>query len=415
MAQMSRDELLELIKTEAGRAIHAAVESAFSGDGLKQAVEEAVAPLKERQTSWFEEMRRGIAEDPKGAPKKVDRVQTVSRMACAIAATRGHMDAALAWARETWAGDDALVKAMEAGRPTAGGFLVPEEFSADVIESLKAAAVVRRLQPVVMPMGAATVRLPKITAGASASYVGESTVVAASELGTGQVTLSFKKLAAKVPISNDLLRYSAPAADAVVRNDMIRALAAREDQAFIRDNGTAGTPKGLRHWALASGIIAATATVNLANVSVDLGKLVLQLKKNNIPMTRPAWIFSPRTEHYLATVQNSNGFFVFRDEILRGTLWGFPIGVTTNVPENLTDGGGTTETEVYLVDMADAVIGEAQRLILRVSDEAAYNDGSSVVSAFDRDETVVLGLMEHDFAMRRDEAVAVLNQVTWGA
>ena len=156
------------------------------------------------------------------------------------------------------------------------------------------------------------------------------------------------------------------------------------------------------------------ADVVLFQHESDLGKLISALLNNNVPMTRPAWYFAPRTYIYLTTVQNSNGFYVFRDEMLtNGTLWGFPYGYTTSVPINLTDWGGTTETEVYLVDLDDAVIGEAANLIIDVSSDAAYYDGSNVISAFSQDTTVLRAIEEHDFAMRRQESVALLNGVNW--
>jgi HK97 family phage major capsid protein len=305
-------------------------------------------------------------------------------------------------------------KAMAAGEAIAGGFLVPDQFSQDVIDLLRPMSVVRGLGPVSMPMPTGTMRVPKITSGSTGYYIGENSTITKSQVATGQLTLTWKKLAALVPISNDLLRFSSPGADAIVRDDMVRSIAQRENAAFLRGDGTSASPKGLRYWATAANIIAANSTVNLANVTVDLGKLILQLKNNNIPMTRPAWIMSPRSEHYLATVQNGNGFFVFRDEVLSGRLWGFPLAVTTEVPVNLTDGGGTNESEIYLVDMADAVIGEAKSLSVDSSGEASYTDGGSLVSSYSQDQTVIRAIAEHDFAMRREESVTLLNQCTWG-
>lgn len=385
-------------------------------DVVKEALEKSRQPMDMPQSN-------GI-ESPSDVLKRYDPGIPFGKVVRAMAAAKSYGEGptfALNVLRQWGEGhlaevlESAREKAMSAGTPTSGGFLVPEQFSQDVIDLLRPASVVRKLNPVIMPMPTGTVRVPKITSGSSGSYIGENTNIPKSEVQTGQITLTWKKLAVLVPISNDLLRYSSPGADAIVRDDMVRGLASRENQAFIRDDGTSSTPKGLRYWAPAANVIAANSTVNLANVTTDLGKLILQLKNNNVPMTRPAWIMAPRTEHYLATVQNANGYFVFREEILNGRLWGFPIGVTTQVPTNLADGGNTDESELYLVDMADAVIGEAQRLIVDASNEAAYHDGSSVVSAYSQDQTVIRAVSEHDFAMRRDVSVAVLNQVRWGA
>lgn len=310
---------------------------------------------------------------------------------------------------------DAAQKAMSASNATQGGFLVPVQFSNEVIEFLRARTVVRKTNggPAVMPMPNGTIKIPKITGGTQAAYVGEVANMSKTEAQTGQVTLTFKKLAALVPFSNDLLRYSSPQADAIIRNDVVRAIAVKEDATFLRAQGTAGSPTGMRFLAPSSNVVAATTGQTLANVITDLGGLIVKLLNNNVPMTRPAWYMAPRTWNFLMTVQNSNGFYVFREEMMQGKLWGWPYGYTTSVPINLTDQGGLTESEVYLVDLDDAVIGEAANLIIDVSNEAAYFDGTQVISAFSQDTTVLRAIEEHDFAMRRAESVAVLNGVTW--
>lgn len=304
------------------------------------------------------------------------------------------------------------MKAMGVSTPTAGGTLVPEQFSQDIIEYLRPMSVVRNLVGSTLPMPVGTVRIPKITQGSTAYYQGENANATASSIQTGSITMTFRKLVGLIPISNDLLRYSSPGADAIVRNDMVRAIAQAENNAFLRGDGTAGSPRGLRYWAQ-GGNITKSAGTSLANMTTDLSNAILSLKNNNVPMTRCAWIMAPRTEQALLKIQNTNGFYVFRDEMLRKQLWGFPYATTTQVPTNLTDWGGTTETELYLVDFDEVVIGESMNLAVDASSEAAYYDGASVQAAYSQDQTVVRCITEHDLAVRRDQAIAIINGVTW--
>ena len=303
-------------------------------------------------------------------------------------------------------------KALAASSATAGGFLVPEQFSTDIIAFRRAAVVIRRMGPREIPMPTGTMNVPKITAGASASYVGENVNAPKTQPAFGQVKLTYKKLVALVPFSNDLLRYSSPSADAVVRDDLVRAMAVAEDSNFLRGDGTASGPKGIRFWTPAANLIAAQAA-SLANVTQDLGKLIVQLMNNNVPMTRPGWLMAPRSWNYLMTIQTANGVFAFRDEMVGGKLWGWPYALTTSVPINLTVGANSDTSEVYLTDFDDAVIGDSQRLVVDVSQEAAYYDGASLVAAFSQDQTVVRTIAEHDFAMRDSNAVAILTGVRW--
>jgi len=97
-----------------------------------------------------------------------------------------------------------------------------------------------------------------------------------------------------------------------------------------------------------------------------------------------------------------------------GKLWGWPFAVSTGVPETLTDGGSTLESEVYFGDYADLILGESMTMSVDASGEAAYYDGSSVVASFSRDETVVRVITEHDLGLRRDVAFAVLYGIRWG-
>jgi len=221
----------------------------------------------------------------------------------------------------------------------------------------------------VVPVPTGTTKIPKLASGATAYYVGENTAATKSEPTTGQLTLTFKKLVTLVPMSNDLLRYASPGADAIVRDDVVNAMRVREDQAFIRDQGTDSTPKGLRYWVNSSHIIEANGTVSVVNVFSDLGKLIQKLLEANMPMIAPAWIMAPRVEVFLRTLINTNGFPVFRDEMNAGTLMGFPFANTTNIPTNLnTSGAGSNdESEIYLVDMSQCLIGESMNLIVDAS------------------------------------------------
>ena len=407
---MTRDELTTLIKQSAGPMVAEAVELA---------VRTHVEPLKQAQTDWFGKLVSGGTGGRAEEPKR-DKGMAFARCLRATAAARLSglgPDAAISILKQWGDGDlaekwaDGRQKALAAGDATAGGFLVPVQFSQEIIEFLRAAAVIRRLNARVIAVPTGTLKVPKLTGGATSYYVGENVNATKSEPTTGQLSLSFKKLVTLVPVSNDLIRYSSPGADAVVRDDVVNAMRVREDSAFIRDDGTASQPKGLRYWAHADHVLEANATVSVQNTFTDLGQMVQKLLDANIPMISPAWVMAPRTQQYLLTLLNSNGIPVFREEMVGGRLWGFPVGVTTSVPTNV--GTSSNKSEIYFVDMAQAVIGESMNLIVDASQEAAYHDGSSVQAAYSLDQTVVRAIAEHDFGMRHDKAIAVLTQVSW--
>ncbi len=422
--EMTTTELNEHIKD----VVVPLINDAFSQTDIAEVVRERVAKLLDeekaapvdgtQQVRELLERAGGDAESP-GGQRFENAIGCYIRALAAAKNNPSHAaEIARKWGRVDVA--DAIVasqeKALSAGDATAGGFLVPTEFSAEVIELLRASAVVRSLGPTILPMASGSIKVPRITSGSAAAYIGENVNIEKTELETGQLTLTFKKLASLVPISNDLIRYAAPSADAIVRNDLIRAMAAREDLAFIRDDGTSGKPKGLKNWIHSDNKFTANGTVNLANVTNDLGKMMQLLMDAQINLiiqqggtgaidVNPGWIFHPRQWKYLTTVQTGLGTYAFRDEMLRGTLWGFPYRVTTQC-ENTT---------VYFGAFAHAVIGESLGLVVDASAEAAYHDGNAVVAAYSQDQTVIRVIQEHDFALRHDKAFALAQTVTWGA
>jgi HK97 family phage major capsid protein len=300
---------------------------------------------------------------------------------------------------------------------SAGGFLVPEDVSGEVIELLRPASVILQSNPIVMPMPNGNMTMNRQATGAAASYIGEQQNAPATAMSLGQVKLQAKKLAALIPISNDLLRSASVAADRVVRDDLVMSLATRQDLAFIRGSGTSFSPLGLRFQATGTdfattNILTMTATPDLVKVTNDLGRLELAIENANVPMIRQTWLMAPRVRTYLQNLRDGNGNYAF-PEVASGQLRGKPIRVTTQIPTNL---GGGTESELYLVDFAQVVIGEHMGIEIAMSTEAAYVDATSTMqAAFSRDETVMRAIQQHDIGLRHLAAVAVLTGVTWGA
>ena len=375
---------------------------------VKEVVAEEVAPMKEAQSDYMGQLAGALSK-----AKATDKPKGLNstRLLNALAQFKGNMDKAVDHFTKSYPEEkEFLDKALAAQSSSGGGFLIREDFDDGIIELLRPASVVRSLNPIMVGLDSGTLHIPKHTAGSSGGWIGENVNAPATQPSCGQVTLQAKKYASLVPTSNDLIRRSNYATQTIVRDDLVADIATATDLAFIRGNGTAGQPKGIRY--LAGSNVAANPAVSVANVVTDLGKMIQTLMDANIRMLRPGWMFSPRTWRYLFTVLDGNGNFVFKNEIESGKLFGFPFRMTTSIPSNL--GSGSNESEVYFCDFADVIVGEATGILVDVSDSAAYHDGTNVVASFSLDQTVIRAIIEVDMNTRHDAALGYISGVKWG-
>jgi len=335
----------------------------------------------------------------------------VARIAQAVA-IGGSDQRAVANAAEQLYGSDMgqIVANMEQATDTKGGFLVDTAYSSDFIDILRPRVVIRNLGARSIPMPDGNLTTRKKTAGTTASYIGERVPAPATGATVGQITMSAKRLTAIVPITNQLIRRSSMNVQMMIRDDLVEGVAVKEDQQFLRGTGSATAPTGLRNLIGAGNVIAANATVNLANVDNDLGKIELAVLNANTPMTQPGYIVSNRTLKFLERLRDANGNKAY-PEISEGRLGRYRIEATTSVPDNL--GAGTDESEIYFGDFAQFMIGDTERVAIAASDVAAYDDGGTIRAAFSNDETVVRLIAEHDTQVRYDTAFAVLTGVRW--
>lgn len=382
----------------------------FVGEVVREVMNAELEDLKKSNQEAIATAMRSAHIEKAEKPQKG---LMAARFMRAIAAGKGDTDKAARFARKEWGEDGDVLKALEASDAAAGGVLIPTQWSGEVIELLKEATIVRRMGPRVIPMPTGALQMSKLTGGATAGYIGESQNLPVSEQSFGQINLTWKKLAVLIPVSNDLLRFNTEGADVIVRDDAVGAMSTREDQAFLRDDGTQFTPKGLRNWVPAANTFAQSlaGSYDLASVTSDLAAQILLLREAHVRFLNPGWLMAPRTEFYLLSVRDANGNFAYRDEMLRGTLWGMPYGSTTEIPTNLGTGGN--ESEIMLIDFADVLLGESNTLEVMASDVAAYFDGSQVQAAFSLDQTVLRLIAHHDLAVRHEESLSVMTGVLW--
>lgn len=307
------------------------------------------------------------------------------------------------------AGYSGLSAVLNTATSTAGGVLVPQVMAEGIIDLLRPNVVVRRAGAQSVPMPAGQLRFAKQTASAVASYGGEVDAAVPSEPTTGNVDQSFKTLTALVPISNALLQFG-PRTAALVRDDLLAVMAAKEDATFLLSAGSTILPKGMWTW-----MAAANKQTSVANtyavVDVALRKIVAKVTDADVPMLTPGWVMRRSAREFLASLKNAGGFVAYPSIDQNGTLMGYPIYTSSQIPSNL--GTGANETQIMFADFSELMIGDAGQLTLSMSTEASYIDGSTWRSAFQNNMTLVKAVSMHDFAPKHDVSIAGAQVVAW--
>jgi HK97 family phage major capsid protein len=306
--------------------------------------------------------------------------------------------------------DHIMAAALSASGLSSGGGLIREGLTQDFIEALRPATLVRRRVPEfnIFEMPSGNLPINKLTGGTVGQWIGEAQKPSTTPPTFGQVRLAAKKWVAEFPVSNSLLRWGGPNAQRIIRAEVIAAAAQAEDLAFLRGPGTEYTPRGLTKWA--GKVIAAQSSPNIAKVTKDTGDAMTALAEAGSDFSMVSWVASAKTWVFLGNQRTTDGAKAW-PELDRGLFRGLPLDVTSQIPANL--GTGENESELLLVDWLEVAIGDALSFKVELSQAASYYDGATMVSAFDRDETVLRIIHETDIVARRAARIALIEQANW--
>ena len=131
--------------------------------------------------------------------------------------------------------DQTRKRAMSQGTDSAGGYLVPTQHIAELVEMLYDRAVVIALGATVLDnLTGSPVEIPKQTGGATAYWPGENAAITGSDLTLDQLSLTPKVVGCLVKLSNRLIQLSNPSAEGMVRRDIAKALALAIDLKALR-------------------------------------------------------------------------------------------------------------------------------------------------------------------------------------
>lgn len=202
-----------------------------------------------------------------------------------------------------------LKNALSSTVPSEGGFLIPEEFRAELLRVALETAVVRPRARVI-PMASLSIALPMLdsTTNASSVFGGviaywteERATLTESSPTFAKVVLTAKKLTAYSDLPNELGDDSAISLDAFVGEAFPQALAWYEDVAFLSGTGV-GEPLGALSTANPSMIAVPARAGQAANTIV--WENIIDMYSRMLPSSlgRAVWVVSPETFPELATM-----------------------------------------------------------------------------------------------------------------
>ena len=237
-----------------------------------------------------------------------------------------------------------------AGTDADGGYLKPvDHYGNEFIGALRSRLVVAGLGTRMLTGLQGDVSIPKLSAGVSAGFVGEGSAVSEANQTFAELALAPKTLGVFTDISRKLMMQSDPSAEAIVRDDILNAVAAKIEDVAIEGDGS-NEPTGITK---TSGIgSVAGGTNGAAPAWDDIVNLVKEVEVDNASINEGscAYLSNSKVKAKLAStakVGSSDSVMILNAPW--NELYGYPFAVTNHVPSDLTKGStsGTCSAIIF--------------------------------------------------------------------
>ena len=255
------------------------------------------------------------------------------------------------------------------------------------------------------------------TEGGEGYWVGEGKAKPLTRFGFDRNILDIYKVANIAVVTEELLRRSSPAAEALIRDSLASAIAARLDTDFI--NPAKAAVAGVSPASITNGLTPVASTGGDADaIRADIRALMATfIAANNAPTTG-VWIMGSTTALALSMMANPLGQPEFGGiSMTGGTFNGMPVIVSDYIPSGTVVLANASD--IYLADEGGIQVDMSREASLEMADNPAHNSdtptgATSLVSLW---QTNSVGFRVERFinwARRRPSAVAILTGATWG-
>jgi HK97 family phage major capsid protein/HK97 family phage prohead protease len=265
------------------------------------------------------------------------------------------------------------------------------------------------------------IKVPRQTSGASVNWVGEAKVKPLSSLAFDSLTLEHYKIAGIIPLSEELVRFSSPSAELLVRDDLAGAIVQLMDRDFV--DPTKALQAGVSPASITNGVTPTTATGSTAAAfRADVKTMIGTFLTAGIPVTTGVWIMTQAQALSLSLMQTSLGTPEFPGITMQGgTLLGFPVVVSENIPA--TGGSPADGTLIIFALAGEILLADDGGVNIDVSREASLQMETTPDSPATASTTLV-SLWQHNmiaikaerfinWLKRRDDAVAFIQNAKY--
>ena len=258
-------------------------------------------------------------------------------------------------------------KDLEEGSLSAGGYLVPEQFSSSILEKSLEESIVRP-RAFVQPMMSNRIVIPAdVDANHQSNYFGGITIYRPGEAGQktasaptfAQIALTLHKVTGLCHISDELLEDSAIAVEANVTRKFAQAIAFVQDDDFLNGNG-ANRPLGVLNSNNPCLITVTAETGQGASTIVAENIIKMWARMYSAGKSRAIWIVNDDTFPQLATMALAVGTGGVPLWMPAGGVSGLPYQTLMGKPLIFTEKAQTLGTagDIALVDLSQYIIGE---------------------------------------------------------
>lgn len=243
------------------------------------------------------------------------------------------------------------------------------------------------------------VKVPRQTGGASVNWVGEGKVKPLSSLAFDSLTLDFAKVAGIVPLTEELVRFSSPAAEELVRADLAAAIAQFLDAEFIDPSNAATdvSPASVTY-----GVSPVTATgTTAAAFRLDVKTMFAAMLTANQQVSSGYWVMTQAQALAFSLMQNALGQPEFPGITMNGgSLLGFPVITTQNLPSST--GSPADGYPIVFVMPSEILLADDGGVTIDMSREASLQMETTPDSPFTA-STVTVNLWQHNMVAIKAE------------